>query len=134
MKRLLGIVIAAAGVHITYGLFSIGETGNLRCYSMIPMVGGAALVCILVTAICFWILENPVLRVALSLIASYVAYILVVLIGSAVTGDIAETMMWFPLMLFFGIPNMLPLTVGTIIGVTMFSGRKTTKFLYDVPK
>ena len=124
MKRILGIVILAAGFHITYGLLSIGETGNLRCYSMIPMVGGAALICLVVTVLCFWFLENPILRVGLSLLASYVAYILVLLIGSTVTGDLAETMMWFPLMLFFGIPNMLPLTIGTIIGVAMFSRRK----------
>ena len=127
MKKALGIVISATGALITYALFSIGETGNLRCYSMLPGIGGALLACIVVTAISFWILKNPIARVALSLFGSYGVYILILVIGSAITGDLAETMMWFPIILLFGIPNMLPLTVGTITGVAMFSGKKNNE-------
>ena len=125
MKKMLGILITAAGSFITYAMYSIGETGNLHCYRMIPFAGGALLVCLAVTSLCFWILENRALQVVLSFFASYIAYIGIVLIGSWITGDLAETMMWFPLMLLFGIPNTFPLTAGTIAGIALFTARKT---------
>ena len=127
MKKILGILIIVVGAFITYGMFSIGETGDLHCHRMIPFVGGALLACAVVTALLFWILENRILQVVLSFFASYTAYITIVLVGSWITGDLAETMMWFPLMLFFGIPSTFPLTAGTITGIALFTARKTNK-------
>jgi len=125
MKKILGILITAAGTSITYGMFSIAETGDLYCHKMIPFVGGALLTCVVVTTLCFWILKNRILRVLLSFFASYIAYFTIVLVGSWITGDLAETMMWFPLMLYFGIPNTFPVTAGTIVGIALWTARKT---------
>lgn len=109
------------GTFMTYAMYSCNETGDLSCYGLIPLVLVAIGVCSIVTAVSFRIVQNPVVRLGLSLGLSYVAYIGLIIVASLVTGDYAETMMWFPIILFFGIPSMFLLTAGGIAGIAILS-------------
>ncbi|MFW6146492.1 MAG: hypothetical protein ACOC7R_04075 [Planctomycetota bacterium] len=106
------------GAFGTYTLYC--ETGDLRCYGVIPVVLLALAASTLVTVAAFCLARHAAARVALAFALSYWAYILLIFGAALVGGDLAETLMWLPIMILFGIPFMFPLTAGVVVGVGLF--------------
>lgn len=55
-------------------------------------------------------------------IASYVSFFVLITVGAALHGQLAETLMWTPVILLFGIPFMAPLVVMSWIGARLVFG------------
>ena len=58
------------------------------------------------------------------IIGSYIALIGLVFFRAAIIGEIAETIMWSPIIVLFGIPFMAPLVGLSWLGSTLIFGMK----------
>jgi hypothetical protein len=72
-------------------------------------------------------IESRILSAVLGCFGSYAALIAVVFMVSFVLGEVDETMMWFPVMLLFGIPFFASvIAMAYLASLIAFAGRRAT--------
>ena len=120
---ILNIVLVVSCAFISYAIYSIGETGDLRGYNLIPMIMVAAITSISITLLCCRIFKYSIFRYLMSLLLSYTAYSLLLFGIAAISGNLSDMIMWFPIILWYGLFAMLPLTAGSIVGTAIFVKR-----------
>lgn len=105
------IVCLCGGIYTTYAFYSLSETGDLGSYSVLILLTIAALVAVGVFAFMYKTLKNYTKAFFWGTGVVYLSYLLMLVVISAITGDLAAVLMWLPVIALFGIPYMLPLTV-----------------------
>ena len=63
-----------------------------------------------------YIFKSNIKRIIAGIIASYVAMLLILVVVSSIAGEIAETLMWMPIILMFGAVYMAPLIGISLLG------------------
>jgi hypothetical protein len=110
---LLGVPIVAGGIFLTYSVYRSGEprttTGwEYFLYSLVA----AAIITFLISIVVHTFTHNFKKCLTTSLLLSYLADI-VMAVGVAIYNKDVEFIMWFPIMIIFGIIYMFPLTFGS---------------------
>jgi hypothetical protein len=124
MKYILASVVVLVGAFATYTLYSLGDAGSLQTSNdLILVIVGACVIALVVSWLCRLLAAKTVKHFMLSVAFSYVFYIASVLVFSAVQGAFAETLMWAPVMLLFGISFMFPATLCAWLGVHIVSSK-----------
>lgn len=116
IKRILGLICVLAGTLPPYVMYARSEDGNLWNPSLFFMMITAAITSFGAFAVCRFVLDGTVKRLVAGTIVSYAAILIILLAAAGVTGDLAETMMWMPIILLFGIPFMAPLVTMSGLG------------------
>lgn len=126
IKRIVGLICVLAGTLPPHVMYARSEDGNLWNLQLFAMMLAAATISFGTFAVCRLFLDGTVKRLAVGAIASYAAILMFLLVASRITGDLAETMMWMPVILLFGIPFMAPLVAMSGVGsVLVFGDGKT---------
>jgi len=93
-----------------YVLYAEGKDGNLLNASLMLAMLFAASVSFLVFALCRYIFPTSLLlQQVIGWSGSYVSFLLLAILVSAMQGNLPETIMWLPIIVLFGIPFMAPL-------------------------
>ena len=118
MKNLFNIALVVICAFISYAVYSIGESGNLRGYNLLPMIATAVITSALVTLFCFTFFKYKVFQYIMSIVLSYAAYSVLLIGIASIRGILSDTLMWFPLILWYALFAMFPLTAGTVYGTS----------------
>lgn len=99
-----------------------GETGDLSCTELIPILTAALAVCVVITIVCLRFTRSWIIVIMLAFVFSYASYLMLLLVISAIKEEMDETIMWLPIIVFFGALFMAPLAAGGILGTVLLSG------------
>ena len=105
------------GIFATYAFYSLHETGDLRNYFALIPLTIAAFVAVGIFAFLYQKLQDYAKVFVWGAGMAYLFYLFMLAFISAITGDLAGVLMWFPIIALFGIPRMLPLTVMSWVAV-----------------
>ena len=105
-------------------MYAKSEDGNIWNVSLFAMMLAAAIASFVTFVACRIMLTTKGKRLFIGVIASYLVMLILLLVASGVTGDIAETMMWMPVILLFGIPYMAPLVGMSWLGSVLVFGNE----------
>lgn len=122
-KKILAIIIPFFGMFATYVLYSLNESGNLRTFGLIIVIGIGA-ICSVSIALFFhkkW--GNSEKSFWYSIIYSYLSFICLYLLGGIFTDGLtylAEALMWLPIMIIFMVPFASPVIFTSCAAVFLF--------------
>ncbi len=125
--RILGVLCVIAGTIPPYLMYAKSEDGNLRNPALFATILVAASISLAVFGVCRLLFTTALKRLFIGAIASYVALLLFLLVAARITGDLAETTMWMPIILLFGIPFMAPLVGMSWLGSILIFGKRNNE-------
>jgi hypothetical protein len=112
--------MAAVPSHL---LYAKNEDGNL----LNPHVFLAMLIASVTSFLVFSLAKKIpffLVQIIVGIGVSYLAFLGVIFLIAAITDEMAETIMWMPIMILVGIPNMAPLVGLSWLGSTLIFGMK----------
>ena len=127
MKRILGLLCVLAGTLPSHVMYARSEDGNLWNLQLFVMMLAAAITSFVAFAVCRLLVDGTVKRLVVGAIASYAAILALLLVAAGVTGDVAETLMWMPVIILFGIPFLAPLVGMSALGSVLMFGNEERK-------
>jgi hypothetical protein len=122
MKIIIGLLCVIVGTLPTHVMYAMSEDRNLCNPSLFAMMLLAAVISFTTFAACRILFSAKGKRLLIGVIASYAAMFILLVVATGITGDIAETMMWMPIILLFGIPYMTPLIGMSWLGSVLVFG------------
>ena len=132
-RQLFGVVVVSMGAIPPHVMYATSKDGNIWN----PSIFGGLLVCSLISFACFAVIRKAgggrSRQTILGTVASYSIFLLIVIVSSAVAGDIAETVMWLPILLAIGILYMAPLIAMSWIGCQLVYSVGPTKSEQVIP-
>ena len=117
---LLCIILATVPPYL---LYTRHEDGNLRTHGLFRAMLIASVTCFAVFSLTKK-LPSFMSQLIAGIIGSYIALIGLVFFRAAIIGEIAETIMWSPIIVLFGIPFMAPLVGLSWLSSTLIFGMK----------
>ena len=122
MNKIFAIVIFGFGFFATYALYSINETGDLKSFGALIPILIASMSSLLISTYFHKKFRNNTKRFLFSILFSYLSYIFLMIVASAILGELSELLMWSVIIIMFGIPFMFPLTSMSWFAVFVFFG------------
>ena len=108
-------------------MYAKSEDGNIWNFSLFAMMLAAAIASFVAFVACRIMFGTKGKRLFIGVIASYLVMLILLVAASSVTGDIAETIMWMPIIFLFGIPYMAPLVGMSWLGSVLVIGNEKGK-------
>ena len=119
---MLGLLCVLGGTLPSYVIYAKSKDGNLWNPGLFEMMVVAAITSFLIFAVCRHLLSTAKKRLIAGVIGSYAAFLVVLTVGAGLHGQLAETLMWMPVILLFGIPFMAPLVGMSWLGTRLMFG------------
>ena len=108
-------------------MYAMSEDGNIYNKKLLVMMLIAAVISFIAFSTTRYIFKSNIKRIIAGIIASYAAMLLILVVASSIAGEIAETLMWMPIILMFGAVYMAPLIGISLLGsVLVFGYEKET--------
>ena len=116
-KRVLGVLSLLISPVVPYAFYSHVGKARSEVDLFLNVVGAVAIV-FLAFALARRLWRQTAWRILFGGMLSYAGLAILAAIGGAVHGQLAETLMWMPVILLFGIPVMTPLVI--LVGFATF--------------
>ena len=121
IRKAMGLVCVIAAAVPPYVLYAKSEDGNMRNPGLFLAMLAAAVTSFVVASVTK---RLPSFRAQLiaGIGGSYLALLGLLFFVAAIQGKVAETLMWTPVILLFGLPFMAPLVGLAWLGSTLIFG------------
>ena len=114
ITSIFGVMILLIGTLFPYSLYTLseGKGNSIELYLIIFIVAIISFVAFLISHV---ITSIKILQFIIGTTLSYFFMGIALLIATKITGDYDETIMWFPIIILFGVPYMAPLVLCAFI-------------------
>ncbi len=133
LRILIGVMCSVIGTVPAYVFYSVTNPSSNDQSTLIIGMLVADLICLSMFIASRYMFKNIFAQAVSAMMGTYTLLTLAVIIRSVAQDELAETLMWLPIIMLFGFPAMFPLVVMTWIGTTIMFGKKKINSIKTLP-